>query len=107
MQYGQLSRKKRTITGLPLWEVSEKVLPLRSVPENGERVSPVRMAFWLSPEQPFNNKTPATIERNKIIKVFIFIVIYNSLSLNFQSLLEGCTKNIESPNPKSLCNCKY
>ena len=92
MQYGQLSRKKRTITGLPLWEVSENVLPSRSVPENGESVSPVRMAFGLSPEQPFNNKTLATIERNKIIKVFIFIGLYNSHSLNFQSLLEGDAK---------------
>jgi hypothetical protein len=50
------------------------------------------MAFGLSPEQPFNNKTLATIERNKIIKVFIFIGLYNSHSLNFQSLLEGYTK---------------
>jgi len=62
------------ITGLPLWDAREKVLPSRSLPENDERVLPTRMAFLLSPEQEFNKTRQAAKASMKMKVDFVRMI---------------------------------
>jgi hypothetical protein len=57
------------------------------------------MAFLLSPEQPLSNKRLTARERNKIIKVLLFIFLEIPMQLYTAKLLERlCNKNRESLN---------
>ena len=97
---GNWAGKKRTLLPGSLYERQVKRdLPPRSVPVNGGSVSPVRMAFLLSPEQPLSNKRLAARERNTIIKVLLFIFLEIPMQLYTAKLLERlCNKNRESLN---------